>query len=63
MGKKLVAARDLPPNYILRAEDLAIKSPGDGTPPYELDRMIGLVTRRPFQVDENIVFEGLETKR
>ena len=38
MGKKIVAARDLPAGHLLREEDVAIKSPGDGLPPYELDR-------------------------
>src|SRR5215204_3064101 len=33
MSKKLVAARDLPRGHVLRREDLAVKSPGDGLPP------------------------------
>ena len=41
MGKKLVAARDLPAGHVLREEDIAAKSPGDGLPPYELDRLLG----------------------
>ena len=39
MGKKLVAARDLPAGHVLPREDVAMKSPGDGLPPYELDRV------------------------
>jgi len=62
MGKKLVAARNLPEGHALTREDIAIKSPGDGLAPYELDRIIGKVTRRTLQADENISFENLTDK-
>lgn len=54
MGKKLVAATDLPAGHFLTAEDIAIKSPGDGLPPYELERFIGKLTCRALRLDENI---------
>lgn len=60
MGKKLVAARDLPAGHRLTAEDIAIKSPGDGLPPYELERVIGCVTKKPLAEDENISFDVLD---
>ena len=42
MGKKLVAARDLPAGHVLAPGDLVAKSPADGgLPPYELDRLLG----------------------
>jgi len=63
MGKKLVAAADLPANHVLRREDIAIKSPSDGTPPFELDQVIGKVTRRPLKEDENIGIEDLDGSR
>jgi N-acetylneuraminate synthase/sialic acid synthase len=59
MGKKLVAARDLPINSILKREDVAIKSPNDGLPPYELENLIGKKILRPLKEDENISFEDL----
>ena len=59
MGKKLVAARDLPAGHVLTREDVAIKSPNDGLPPYELENVIGNVTLRALKEDENISFEGL----
>jgi len=59
MGKKLVAARDLPAGHILTREDVAIKSPNDGLPPYELDNVIGKKTLRALKEDENIRFEDL----
>lgn len=60
MGKKLVAAANLPANHVIRREDIAIKSPSDGLPPYELDRVIGKITRRPLKEDENIAIEDLD---
>jgi len=59
MGKKLVAARDLPPGYSIRREDIAIKSPGDGLHPFDLDKVIGRITRRALSEDEDISFEAL----
>lgn len=59
MAKKLVAARDLPAGYVLAREDIAIKSPNDGLPPYELDNIIGRRTRRSLKEDENLSFEDL----
>ena len=43
MGKRLVAAADLPPGHQVRREDVAIKSPGGGLQPYELEKLIGRV--------------------
>ncbi len=59
MGKKLVVARDLPAGHTLRLEDIAVKSPGDGLPPYELDKVIGRVISRAMTEDEAIAFELL----
>ncbi len=63
MAKKLVAARNLPVGHILTREDIAIKSPNDGLAPCEIERVIGKVTVRPLQEDENISFEDLREKR
>lgn len=41
MGKSLYAARQLPKGHVLRAEDIVMKSPGGGLPPYELDGLLG----------------------
>jgi sialic acid synthase len=60
MGKKLVAARDLPAGHALRPEDIALKSPGDGLPPYELDRFVGRSLRHPVTKDTGLTFELLE---
>jgi len=47
MAKKLVAARDLAAGHVLSEDDIAAKSPGDGLPPYELDRLIGRRLKSP----------------
>jgi len=63
MGKKLVAAADLPAGHVLTAEDLAQKSPGDGLAPYEQDRLVGRALRHPVQRDTPLTFEVLEETR
>lgn len=60
MAKKLVARRSLPAGHVLSAEDVAIKSPADGLPPYELEHVIGRQTRVALAPDQNIRFEDLE---
>jgi N-acetylneuraminate synthase/sialic acid synthase len=59
MGKKICAARDLPQGYTIKAEDIALKSPGGGLPPYEMDKIIGRTTRFALKVDDDITFEVL----
>jgi sialic acid synthase len=60
MSKKLVAACDLPAGHILRRDDVALKSPGDGLPACELDRVIGMRLLAPLKEDDNIITENLK---
>ncbi len=60
MGKKLVAAREVPAGHSLTQDDVAIKSPGDGLPPYELGAVIGRRTKVALGVDDDIRLEQLE---
>ncbi len=61
MGKQLVAARDLPAGHVLRAEDVAIKSPADGgLPPYELDALVGRRLARALAEDEAVTLADLQ---
>jgi N-acetylneuraminate synthase/sialic acid synthase len=59
MGKMIVAARDLPAGHTLTAKDLAFKSPADGLPPYEADRLLGRTLRTPVVADEALRLEQL----
>jgi N-acetylneuraminate synthase/sialic acid synthase len=60
MAKKLVAATDLPAGHTLRAQDIAAKSPGDGLPPYELERVVGRNLRHAVEADMALHFEMLD---
>jgi N-acetylneuraminate synthase/sialic acid synthase len=59
MSKKLVVSRDLRAGHVLRAEDIGMKSPGDGLAVYEIDKVIGRALIRDLAEDENITFEVL----
>jgi N-acetylneuraminate synthase/sialic acid synthase len=59
MGKKLVAARDLPVGTVLTAEDITMKSPGDGLAPYELEKVIGKELTVALKTDESINWAAL----
>lgn len=63
MAKKLVAARDLPEGHQLAAEDLAIKSPNDGLPPYYFDELVGGVLTRAVKADESVLLEDVRRQR
>jgi len=57
MGKKLVAARDLSAGHVLAAGDIAIKSPGDGLPPYYLDQIVGQALSQDVRADQSLTLE------
>jgi N-acetylneuraminate synthase/sialic acid synthase len=59
MGKQLVAACDLPAGHAIQREDIAIKSPGGGLQPYEIDKVIGRTVRVALKQDDAITFETL----
>jgi sialic acid synthase len=60
MGKKMVAAHDLPAGHRLQEEDVAFKSPGDGLAPSELDRVLGCTLREALVADAALQLEHLE---
>ncbi|OPG12353.1 N-acetylneuraminate synthase family protein [Microbispora sp. GKU 823] len=59
MGKKLVARHDLRPGHVLTENDIAIKSPGDGLKPYELERVLGMTLTVALSADDAIRWEHL----
>jgi N-acetylneuraminate synthase/sialic acid synthase len=59
LGKKLVAARDLPVGHTLTMADIAIKSPAGGLAPYYLDQVLGQALVKELRADESITFESV----
>lgn len=60
MGKKLVAARDLPAGHVLAPGDLVAKSPADeGLSPSELERLLGCALRDPLAAEQAVTDAGL----
>ena len=51
MEKSLVANTDLPKNHLLTAEDIAIRSPGGGAPPFQFDNFVGRRTKIALVAD------------
>lgn len=62
MSKKLVAAYDLKKGEVLTQANIAIKSPGGGIPPYEIDNVIGLTLKQDIKKDENISLDTLKVQ-
>ena len=60
MGKKLVAKQNLLAGHVLSAADIAIKSPGDGLPPYEFDKVVGRKLKSSLAEDGDIRLEDIE---
>lgn len=61
MGKKLVAARELPVGHVLSPGDLVAKSPWDGgLRPYELDSLLGRTLRRPVAAEQDVSLDDFE---
>ena len=59
MGKSLVVAQDLPAGHALGPDDVVMKSPAGGIPPYRLDEVLGRVTLKPLAADDFLSFEVL----
>lgn len=59
MGKKIVAKKDIFEGSALTMDDIAIKSPGDGLKPYEIEKVLGRVTTRKLKKDDDIIFSVL----
>jgi len=59
MGKSLVVARDLAAGHVITRDDIVMKSPGGGIPPYELESGVGRVTLQALYADDFLSFESL----
>jgi sialic acid synthase len=63
MAKSIVAAKDLLAGHVITEKDIALKSPSSGLPPYEYDRVIGMVLLESILEDQNILFENLRQQQ
>ena len=59
MGKHLVAVKDLNAGHILTDDDLALKSPGDGLPPYYWDQVLGKALKESIKEEQAILLDNL----
>lgn len=60
MRRSIVVIRDLEAGHVLAEDDLAVKRPGDGIPPEELEKLIGKELKSSVKKDymlerENII--------
>lgn len=60
LGKSVVAARDLPKGHVLAAEDLLVRSPGQGLSPIHLPKLIGQRTKRPMESEDYFFVSDVE---
>lgn len=60
MSKSLFTASDLPAGHVMRVEDIAMKSPGGGLPPSELDAVVGARLLADVHTETMLTFELLE---
>jgi len=54
MGKKIVAARNLPAGHVIAESDITYKCPADGLPPYLYDQVIGRRLVVALREEENV---------
>jgi sialic acid synthase SpsE len=57
--RSLVAARALPAGHRLAPADVAVKRPGTGIPPSELERVVGRTLARAVDADELLDWSAL----
>ncbi len=57
--RSVVAAKDLPAGHALTRGDLALKRPGDGIAPAQLERVLGRRLKKAVEADETLTWEAL----
>ena len=60
MGKKARGGAGAAGRPCARPEDVRLKSPGDGLPPYELEKVIGATLLQPLNEDDEIAYQLLK---
>ena len=61
MGKALYTHRDLSAGHVLSRDDIDIKSPGEGLPPYRIESITGKKLKVSLPRESSISLEDLET--
>lgn len=60
MGKSIHVARTIPAGKTIEPEDVAIKSPAEGLPPYEIDNVIGKITIHDLSTSDILTWEDIK---
>lgn len=60
LAKSLVAARDLPAGTVLREDDIAVRSPGQGLSPLKLQSLVGRSLHRTMRADDYFFASDLQ---
>ena len=60
MSKKMVTARPIPAGHCLTKADIAFKSPGDGIPLYEIDKILGKTATVALSSEQPLRWEILK---
>lgn len=60
MGKSIFANKPLSAGKILTEDDICLKSPGDGLPPYKLPKIIGKRVKRDLKEEDYIFLKDVE---
>ena len=58
--RSLTTARDVAAGEVLTRSDIVLLRPGDGIPPRELDKVVGLRTRHPVAAGTTLTWRDLE---
>ncbi len=60
MQKKIDASKKITKGKIIKIEDVAFKSPGDGIPPCVFNEIIDSISQKDFEKDEAIQYEYIK---
>lgn len=60
MGKGIRVVRSIPAGKVIGPDDIVIKSPAEGLPPYEIDNVIGKIAIRDLSTAAALTWEDLK---
>jgi len=59
LGKSLVAIRAIEKGAVIQESDLAVRSPGQGLPPYMIDKVVGTIAKRAMKTGDVLYVSDL----